>query len=43
MRLASGLAADFKAATQVLEQEGLGAIIQMHPSVLFRADRLNTA
>ena len=35
--------ADFKAATQALEQEGLGKIIQMHPSVVFRADRLNTA
>ena len=27
----------------VLVQEGLGTIIQMHPSVVFRAERLNTA
>ena len=36
-------AADFKAATQVLVQEGLGTIIEMRPSVVFRAERLNTA
>ena len=28
---------------KVLVQEGLGTIIQMHPSVVFRAERLNTA
>ena len=36
-------AVDFKAATQVLEQEGLGRVIPLKPFVVFRAERWNMA